>query len=107
MIGANMTWFVWIIIVLTFPISYPIAKLLDCILGENHGTFFRRAELKELVSLHGSNAAGADQLTLDETTIIRGALDMQDKTARHAMTALEKVFTIVSIPCWTRIRWRN
>jgi CBS domain containing-hemolysin-like protein len=47
-------------------------------------------ELKELVSMHGTHAAGEDKLTLDETTIIRGALDMQAKTARDAMTPLDK-----------------
>ncbi len=42
-IGANLAWLVWIIIVLLFPISWPISLLLDFLLGGEQGTFFRRA----------------------------------------------------------------
>ena len=63
----------WLLLVLLFPISFPIALLLDRILGKGHNTFFRRAgtqrclflsnclsalvviELRELVKMHGSH----------------------------------------------------
>ena len=32
-----------VLMVVLFPIAFPIALLLDCILGKEHGTFFRRA----------------------------------------------------------------
>jgi CBS domain containing-hemolysin-like protein len=48
-IGADSAWMVWILIGLTFPISWPISKLLDCVIGVDHQTYFKRAELKELV----------------------------------------------------------
>jgi len=34
---------VMLLLALFYPISFPIAMLLDCILGKDHGTFFRRA----------------------------------------------------------------
>lgn len=61
-------------------IVWPLSKVLDCLLGEEHGTFYRRAELKVLVDLHGKNhqvsraqsSDGADDcLTVDEIMIIK------------------------------------
>ena len=65
-------------------IAWPIAKLLDCMLGEGHTTFYRRAELKALVTLHaGEGKDEADgttdheeddapeKLTIDEVLIIK------------------------------------
>jgi metal transporter CNNM len=37
---------------LEYPIAYPIAKLLDRVLGEDEGTTYKKAELKTFVGLH-------------------------------------------------------
>jgi len=78
-----------------FIIAFPIAKLLDCLLGKDHSTFFRRAELKALVGLHGqdSNMEGGP-LSLDEVLIIKGALEMREKTVENAMVSLDNVFML-------------
>ena len=44
---------VYILMLMLCPVAYPLAKLLDCLLGKNHASFFRRSELKALVGLHG------------------------------------------------------
>lgn len=51
-IGANLFWLVWGLIIITFPVSWPISKILDAIIGSSHTHLFRRNELKALVSLH-------------------------------------------------------
>jgi metal transporter CNNM len=51
-IGANMAWFVWFLIAMTSPVSWPLSKLLDCALGKHSGTFYRRSELKQLLKFH-------------------------------------------------------
>ncbi|KAJ8960621.1 hypothetical protein NQ318_013913, partial [Aromia moschata] len=48
-VGANTIWITKFVMVLTFPLSYPIAKFLDCILGEEIGNVYTRERLKELV----------------------------------------------------------
>ncbi|CAH1799473.1 unnamed protein product, partial [Owenia fusiformis] len=102
-IGANLSPLVYLLMGLTFIISYPIAKLLDCLLGKNHATFFRRAELKVLVDIHGpsqrdegdgSEGHGQEALSIDEVLIIKGALDMKYKTVKDAMVPLESVFML-------------
>lgn len=66
--------------------------MLDWLLGKDEGLIYRRAELKELVTIHGNSRDGP--LTKNEVTIIRGALDLQEKTALSVMTALDDVFAI-------------
>ncbi|KAL5010547.1 hypothetical protein ScPMuIL_012852 [Solemya velum] len=104
-IGATLAPFVYFLIGLLFIIAWPLSKVLDCCLGKNHTTFFRRAELKVLVDLHSQNKAQTDmiedhdrktdeKLTLDEVLIIKGALDMKHKTVHHAMVPLSDVFML-------------
>lgn len=59
-IGANLSPLVWLLIVIFFPLGYPLSKVLDCLLGHDSGTFYRRAELKELVGIHELTADATD-----------------------------------------------
>ncbi|EFJ17967.1 hypothetical protein SELMODRAFT_420360 [Selaginella moellendorffii] len=93
-IGAKMTPFVRVLVWICFPISYPISKLLDSVLGKDHVALFRRAELKTLVGLHDKEAGKGGELTHDEATIITGALDLTEKTAEDAMTPISKAFCV-------------
>ncbi|XP_043715127.1 DUF21 domain-containing protein At2g14520-like isoform X3 [Telopea speciosissima] len=93
-VGAKLVGFVRVLMFVVFPISYPISKLLDWILGKGHFVLFRRAELKSLVNLHAHEAGKGGELTHDETTIIAGALDLTQKTAKDAMTPVSKTFSL-------------
>jgi len=77
---------------LTSPITWPISKLLDYFLGTEHSTLFRRAEFKELITIHANMNQGP--LSRDETNIIKGALEVKGKNAKECMTPLEKVFML-------------
>lgn len=94
-VGAYLSWLVRLLMWATLPISYPLGKLLDWLLGQE-SVLFRRAELRALVSLHAEPAAShaPSMLTAEEVTVIHGALDMANKTASTAMTPLEKVFMV-------------
>ncbi|XXG83445.1 hypothetical protein AAC387_Pa10g1197 [Persea americana] len=93
-VGANCVWLVRLLMILCFPIAYPIAKLLDYLLGHDESALFRRAQLKALVSIHSKEAGKGGELSHDETTIISGALDLTEKTAEEAMTPIESTFSL-------------
>ncbi|KAK4797749.1 hypothetical protein SAY86_030075 [Trapa natans] len=92
-VGANLVGLVRILMVICYPIAYPIGKVLDWVLGHNEA-LFRRAQLKALVSIHSKEAGKGGELTHDETTIISGALDLTEKTAEEAMTPIESTFSL-------------
>ncbi|XP_047321355.1 DUF21 domain-containing protein At2g14520-like [Impatiens glandulifera] len=93
-IGASVAPVVRVLVIICFPVAYPISKLLDYLLGHEHRALFRRAELKTLVNLHGNEAGIGGELTHDETTIIAGALELTEKIASDAMTPISEIFAI-------------
>ncbi|RUS14092.1 hypothetical protein BC937DRAFT_94350, partial [Endogone sp. FLAS-F59071] len=93
-IGAFFAWPVRILTWVLFVIAWPIAKLLDLLLGTNHGMIYRRAELKELIALHSESFNAGGDLEKDAVTILQGALEMQDKTVREAMTPIDNVLML-------------
>ncbi|KAJ8540994.1 hypothetical protein K7X08_001810 [Anisodus acutangulus] len=93
-VGATVAPFVQLLLWLFFPIAYPISKVLDCMLGKGHAALLRRAELKTFMDFHGNEAGKGGDLTHDETTIIAGALELTEKTAKDAMTPISKAFSL-------------
>jgi metal transporter CNNM len=86
--------FVLALMYILSPIAWPTAKLLDWLLGEDHGTVYKKAGLKTLVSLHKSLGETGQQLNTDEVTIISAVLDLKDKSIGSIMTPIEDVFTM-------------
>lgn len=93
-IGAKLSFIVRFLVIVVFPIAYPVSKLLDLILGKGHSMLLRRAELKTLVDMHGNEAGKGGELTHDEITIITGALDLAQKTVKDAMTPISEIFSL-------------
>ncbi|KAI7729740.1 hypothetical protein M8C21_020945 [Ambrosia artemisiifolia] len=93
-VGATVAPFVRLLLWCFFPIAYPISKVLDWMLGKGHAALLRRAELKTFVDFHGNEAGKGGDLTHDETTIIAGALELTEKTAKDAMTPISKAFSL-------------
>ena len=78
-----------------FPIAWPTAKLLDYLLGEDHGTTYKKAGLKTLVTLHRTLGTSPDErLNEDEVTIITAVLDLKAKPVGSIMTPMKDVFTM-------------
>ena len=88
---------VWILMMLLAPIAWPIAKLLDKLLGEDHGTVYKKSGLKTLVTLHKTlGSSPTDRLNQDEVTIISAVLDLKDKPVGAIMTPMADVFTMAA-----------
>jgi hypothetical protein len=96
-IGAWMSPIVLVLMYVMGIVAWPTAKLLDYLLGEDHGTTYKKAGLKTLVTLHqtlGPNPE--DQLNEDEVTIITAVLDLKAKAVGSIMTPMDDVFTMSS-----------
>ncbi|KAF2136409.1 uncharacterized protein K452DRAFT_329726 [Aplosporella prunicola CBS 121167] len=94
-IGAWMAPLVLALMWLMAPVAWPTAKLLDYLLGEDHGTTYKKAGLKTLVTLHKTlGTSPEDRLNEDEVTIISAVLDLKDKPVGSIMTPMNDVFTM-------------
>lgn len=76
------------------PVAWPTAKLLDYLLGEDHGTMYKKSGLKTLVSLHRNLGEAGQRLHADEVTIISAVLDLKEKSIGSIMTPMDDVFTL-------------
>lgn len=93
-VGAYMAPFTRIVMMVLLPVAWPVARLLHLVLGPHQGTMYRRVELKELVTMHAASDGRGGDLKHDTVTIVDGALDMQVKTAKQAMTPIDRVFML-------------
>jgi metal transporter CNNM len=84
-------------------IAWPVAKILEWVLGPHHGIIYRRAgtlsqtiqtehttndqtELKELIAMHSSLSSHGGDLKNDTVTIIGATLDLQEKVVMQVRT---------------------
>ncbi|TVY30497.1 Protein MAM3 [Lachnellula hyalina] len=96
-IGAYLSPAVLVLMYIMSPIAWPTAKLLDYLLGQDHGTVYKKAGLKTLVTLHQSMGKSPhERLNEDEVTIITAVLDLKAKTVGSIMTPIDDVYTMSS-----------
>ncbi|KAI2468187.1 DUF21-domain-containing protein [Annulohypoxylon bovei var. microspora] len=93
-IGGYMSKPVLLMMYLLAPVAWPTAKLLDWLLGEDHGTVYKKSGLKTLVTLHKSLGEVDQRLNQDEVTIISAVLDLKRKAVEEVMTPMEDVYTM-------------
>jgi CBS domain containing-hemolysin-like protein len=113
-IGAKCVWLVRSLMLILSPVSYPIAWVLDKILGhsDSKSILFKISELKSLLDIQAearSSNAGDEEnlifkdeqfkrdipgLSIDEAVIMKGALDLNRKTASNVMIPSDYVYMI-------------
>lgn len=89
-VGARTIWLTKVCMFITFPVSYPISRILDLVLGDEIVHVYNRDRLRELIFLTEKQT----DLKKEEVNIITGALELSQKKVSDIMTKLEDVFMI-------------
>jgi metal transporter CNNM len=87
--GAKTIWFTKIVLILFYPVAYPLAKILDWFLGTELPTYYTKSELMDIISEHEESELS--QVDADEERIIHGALQFSHLRVREVMTEASEV----------------
>lgn len=91
-VGARVAGLVRVLIFIFYPVSGPVALVLDRVLGKELPTMLDRRELQHVIEAH-HRSTESDIDTLDRDLLL-GTLSLQDKTAEQIMTSIEEVHTV-------------
>nr|XP_040051818.1 metal transporter CNNM4 isoform X2 [Gasterosteus aculeatus aculeatus] len=91
-VGANTILVTKLFMLLTFPLSWPISKVLDCVLGQEIGTVYSREKLLGMLKV----TQPFNDLVKEELNMIQGALELRSKTVEDVMTPVGDCFMIRS-----------
>ena len=75
-----------------YPITAPLAKMLDKLLGKELDTIWSKREIREIISDHRDSPHST--IDADEERIANGALTFSTKTAREVMTPASVVYLL-------------
>ena len=89
-IGAYTIWLTKLFMLITSPLSYPLSKLLDFILGTEIGTVYDKQKLLELIKV----TENLTDLEKDEVNMVQGALVLSRKNVKDVMTSLEDCYML-------------
>ncbi|KAH8984676.1 hypothetical protein EDB92DRAFT_2033357, partial [Lactarius akahatsu] len=92
-IGARCVPVVLTLMYFFAPIAWPIAKLLDYVLGKSDVHTYKKAELKSFLQFHRT---GEEPLRDDEISILNGVLELNTKSVEKIMTPMKDVVTLSS-----------
>lgn len=101
-LAATLSPLVIMLLVLFSPIAYPLALLLDALLGHGEGvTVYNRYEIAAMMQIQheesqkrADEGAGNTNIQHDEVAIIDGALKFRDIQVHRVMTPVERVFAL-------------
>lgn len=75
------------------PIAWPIAKLLDRVLGADEEHTYKKAELRSFLQFHRQ---GEEPLRDDEIKILNAVLELNTRSVVEIMTPIKDVVTLSS-----------
>mmetsp|Transcript_25522 Transcript_25522/g.44494 ORF Transcript_25522/g.44494 Transcript_25522/m.44494 type:complete len:431 (-) Transcript_25522:9513-10805(-) len=99
-VATSMLPLVNLVMVLSFPIAYPIAKCLDWFLGHHSITRFSNSDLKALVKLHTEvdglerSESLVEGLRPGQLKMIHGAIDLKETRVIEHLIPMAKVYSL-------------
>lgn len=103
-VAKKLVPFVRVLMIILLPLSYPIAKILDCIMEHNESSVrLKPNDLKTFISMHESFAHGdqADKVGLEkfQITMMHGIIDLNRAKVKSFMLPYKQFAKIdVGIP---------
>ena len=91
-LGAKFAWLVRIFLLILFPVCWPLAWILDKILGDEIPTVYSKHELMKIVEEHEN--LKESEVDKDEGKIVKGALSFSDKIVQDIMTPRTAIFAL-------------
>uniref|UniRef100_W5K3X7 Metal transporter n=1 Tax=Astyanax mexicanus TaxID=7994 RepID=W5K3X7_ASTMX len=91
-IASKTIWLTRLLMLVTFPITYPISKLLDNMLHQEISNFYTREKLLAMLRVTDPY----HDLVKEELNIIQGALELRTKTVEDVLTPLNDCFMLSS-----------
>jgi ankyrin repeat/SOCS box protein 13/metal transporter CNNM len=88
---------IWVLIGVTFPVTYPFAKILDAIVGHKEEVM-EKDQLGEFFKLHGDHPDVENKLSPAEVAIMRGAMSLSSTLVKSILKVTpEKIFMLSSV----------
>ncbi|XP_062376383.1 metal transporter CNNM1 [Sardina pilchardus] len=91
-IASKTIWFTRLLMLVSFPVTYPISKLLDNMLHQEISNFYTREKLLAMLRVTDPY----HDLVKEELNIIQGALELRTKTVEDVLTPLNDCFMLSS-----------
>lgn len=89
-IGSRTVPLVKMIMLFLLPVTYPLAYLLDYVLGDELGTIYSNTELIKLMRIHEREG----QLDGEQGRALEGALRYKDMLVKEVMTPIQDVYML-------------
>ena len=91
-IASFLAPFTYCLMIITFPISFPIARFMDLVIGKHSKTRFCNRDLKSVIELHLKEAN--ENINSEQISYFTGFLDIINTKVKELMTPLERVYKL-------------
>lgn len=88
-LGSRLAPVTRVLLVIFYPIAFPVSWTLDKLLGHAIPTFYSHKEIMDIVSEHGDSVHSP--IDADEERIVHGALQFSHRRVRDVMTPIQDV----------------